>query len=209
VAATPDAANTLGGTEVDETPAVAVPGVAGAPPGPAAETVGADGGAFRGMSEPNWARLCAGGAAIMGPGVDGAAALGACDGPADVTGLDVAAGGGADAGADAGAASVTAGGGVGATCGVVGTGGAPPLAARPLVNPCERSWAADAGVGRPDGVVAAGMLGVLGIDGIGGGRIGEADMLDPAELTGGMIAGLPPEPEAVGVPGGATTGSRS
>ena len=194
VAATPEAARTLGGTEVDEMPAAAVPGVAGAPPGPPlAEMVGGDGVADRGRSDPKAARFCGGGGANIGPGVPCDVA-GAAGGVWLGTGLLAAAGGGAEAGADAGATLVAAGGGVGATGGVVGTDGGsglPALAARPLVNPCERSLAAVAGVGRPAGVVGvAGMLGVLGMDGIAGGRIGLADMPD-AELRGGMIPGLP------------------
>ena len=163
-------------------PAAAVPGVAGAPPGPPlAEMVGGDGVADRGRSDPKAARFCGGGGANIGPGVPCDVA-GAAGGVWLGTGLLAAAGGGAEAGADAGATSVAAGGGVGATGGVVGTDGGsglPALAARPLVNPCERSLAAVAGVGRPAGVVGvAGMLGVLGMDGIAGGRIGLADMPD-------------------------------
>ncbi len=108
------------------------------------------------------------------------------------TGPLAAAGGGADAAADAGVISVAAGGG--ATCGVVGTDGGSGLAARPLVNPCDRSLAAVAGVGRPAGVVGVpGMLGVAGmegVDGIDGVRIGLADMPD-AGLRGGMMPALP------------------
>ena len=175
-------------------PAAAVPGVAGAPPGPPlAEMVGGDGVADRGRSDPKAARFCGGGGANIGPGVPCDVA-GAAGGVWLGTGLLAAAGGGAEAGADAGATLVAAGGGVGATGGVVGTDGGsglPPLAARPLVNPCDKSLAAVAGVGRPAGVVGvAGMLGVLGMDGIDGGRIELPDMPD-AELMGGMIPALP------------------
>ncbi len=65
----PDAASTLGGTDVDEMPAAAVPGVGAAPPGPAAETVGGGGAVPLGKSEPNEARFPGGGGAIIGPGV--------------------------------------------------------------------------------------------------------------------------------------------
>ena len=66
-----------------------------------------------------------------------------------------------------------------------------------MVNPCDKSLAAVAGVERPAGVVGvAGMLGVLGMDGIAGGRIELPDMPD-AELRGGMIPALP-GPEAAG-----------
>ena len=184
-------------------PAAAVPGVAGAPPGPPlAEMVGGDGVADRGRSDPKAARFCGGGGANIGPGVPCDVA-GAAGGVWLGTGLLAAAGGGAEAGADAGATLVAAGGGVGATGGVVGTDGGsglPALAARPLVNPCERSLAAVAGVGRPAGVVGvAGMLGVLGMDGIDGGRIELADMPDPiGDPSMGVPLLRPPDAGAAG-----------
>jgi hypothetical protein len=57
-----------------------------------------------------------------------------------------------------------------------------------LVKPCERSWAADVGVGRlAAGVVGvAGMLGVLGMDGIPAGRNAEPPVPDIPET--GLIA---------------------
>ena len=61
------------------------------------------------------------------------------------------------------------------------------------MNPCDRSWAAVVGVGRPAGAVGAeGMLGVLGIDGvlgmegIDGGFIPLPDIAE-AGLIGGMM----------------------
>jgi len=114
----PDAARTLGGTPVDETPADAPPvGMAAPPPPPPAETVadgvgGAGGVGDRGKSEPNAARFCGGGGAIIGPG-DACDAAGVGGGVWLRMGALGAAGGGAEAGMEAGLTSVTAGGGVG------------------------------------------------------------------------------------------------
>ena len=86
-------------------PADAVPGGSDAtPPPPPAETVGVDGVggvADRGRSEPNEARFCGGGAAIIGPG-EPCDAAGAGGGVWLVMGAPAAAGGDAEAGADAG-----------------------------------------------------------------------------------------------------------
>jgi hypothetical protein len=63
-----------------------------------------------------------------------------------------------------------------------------------LLKPCERSWAADVGVGRlaAGGVGVAGMLGVLGIDGMLAGRNALPLVPDIAEtgLIGGETAGV-------------------
>ncbi len=152
--------------------------------------------ADRGRSEPNEARFCGGGGAIIGPG-EPCDAAGAGGGVWLVMGALGAAGGDAEAGADAGVIWVAAGGGVG-FCGAVGTEGGSGLTApaeRPLVKPCERSLAAVVGVGRPAGVVGvAGMLGVLGMGGIGGGRIEVPPVPDNPEtgLIGGMMPEQPP-----------------
>jgi hypothetical protein len=150
--------------------------------------VGVDGPPF-GRSEPNAARLPAGGGvpAIIGPWA-------ACDvagagGATWLTGVAVAAGGGAEA--DAGVTEVAAWGGVG-VCGTAGGSGLAAPEARPLVKPCGRSLAAVVGVGRPAGEVGAeGMLGVLGMDGVALGIDG-LKALPPAMgegvLIGGMIA---------------------
>jgi hypothetical protein len=190
----PDAARTLGGTPAEEMPlGVAPAGIAAAPPLPPADTVGADGvggtggAADRGKSEPNAARFCGGGGANIGPG-DACDAAGAGGGVWLTMGALGAAGGGAEAGMDAGLTSVTAGGGVGA-CGTAGGSGLAAPVARPLVKPCERSWAADVGVGTlAAGVVGvAGMLGVLGIDGMLAGRNALPLVPDIAET--GLIGG--------------------
>jgi hypothetical protein len=206
VAVIPDAARTLGGTPVEEMPpGVAPAGMAAAPPLPLADTVGADGvgGATgdRGKSEPNAARFCGGGAANIGPG-DAWDAAGAGGGVWLTMGTLGAAGGGAEAGMDAGLTSVTAGGGVG-VCGTAGGSGLPAPDARPLVNPCERSWAADVGVGRlAAGVVGvAGMLDVLGMEGIPAGRNALPPVPDIPET--GLIGA---ETAGVGLDGGAGNG---
>jgi hypothetical protein len=70
----------------------------------------------------------------------------------------------------------------------------PAPEARPFVNPCERSWAADVGVGRlAAGVVGvAGILGVLGIEAIPAGRNAEPPVPDIPEtgLIGAETAGV-------------------
>jgi hypothetical protein len=66
----PDAARTLGGTEVDVMPAEVAGSVGeAAPPPPLAETVGVEAGVPLGRSEPNAARFCGGGGANIGFGV--------------------------------------------------------------------------------------------------------------------------------------------
>jgi len=199
VAAMPDVARTLGDTPVDEMPAEVAGGVSEAvPPPPPAETVGVEPAVPRGRSEPYAARLPAagGGPAIIGAGVPpDAAALAAAECPA--TGALGAAGGRAEPEADAGVTLAAAGGGAG----VWGTDGGSGLAApeaRPLVNPCDRSWAAVVGVGRPAGAVGVegmlgelGMLGVLGMEGIDGGFIPPPPPIPDIGLIGGTIAPPP------------------
>ncbi|WNG92480.1 hypothetical protein [Mycobacterium sp. ITM-2016-00318] len=100
MAATPDAARTLGGTPVVEMPVAAAGGASDpAPPAPLAETVGVDGPPL-GMSDPYAARLPGGGGAppIIGAGVPADAAGGGA-GVWLAIGVVAAAGGGADAAA--------------------------------------------------------------------------------------------------------------
>ena len=62
--------------------------------------------------------------------------------------------------------------------------------ARPLVKPCDRSWAALVGVGRPAGEVGAeGMLGAVGMDGV----LGIDGTLGIDGIDGGFIP--PPMPD--------------
>src|SRR3954452_21446155 len=203
VAAMPDAARTLGGTPVAEIPAEGgVGGSEAAPPPPPAETVGVEPAVPRGRSEPYAARLPAagGGPAIIGAGVpEDAAALAAVECPA--TGALGAAGGRAEPEADAGVTLAAAGGGA-ELWGTDGGSGLAAPEARPLVNPCDKSWAAVVGVGRLAGAVGVegvlgvlDMVGVLVMDGIDGGFIpppAPIPDIGEAGLIGGTIAPPPP-----------------